>query len=192
MTHDNNGGIVLLSHAGTDLTALGRVHWPQDFSPVSGIALQHIADETHMQQLLDGPLASARILLLRVLGRVQAIPGFDAAAPARHRPASGADRPQRHRRAGPGTGRAQHRPPGHPADANAYLQAGGSSNMAQLMRYLSDRLLLTGHGYLPPAALPEHGLYHPELSDGCSLDDWCEFASPAGPRWPSASTAPTG
>jgi cobaltochelatase CobN len=77
MKHENNGGIVLLSHAGTDLTALGRARWPQDFSPVSGIALQHIADEQQMQQLLDGQLSSARILLLRVLGRVQAIPGFD-------------------------------------------------------------------------------------------------------------------
>ncbi|KJV25719.1 cobalt chelatase [Aquitalea magnusonii] len=184
MTHDNTGGIVLLSHAGTDLTALGRVHWPQDFSPVSGLALQHIADENQMQQLLDGPLASARILLLRVLGRVQAIPAFDALrqqALARRQALiilSGTGEPD------PELAALSTVPPAIQQDANAYLQAGGSSNMAQLMRYLSDRLLLTGHGYLPPAALPEHGLYHPELSDGCSLDDWCEIRQPG---WPTVA-----
>jgi len=184
MSQHTHGGIVLLSHAGTDLTALGRARWPEDFCPVTGIALQQITDEHHMQQLLDGQLSGARILLLRVLGRVQAIPAFDALrqqAIAHHQALivlSGTGEPD------PELAGLSTVATAIQQDANAYLQAGGSGNMAQLMRYLSDRLLLTGHGYLPPAALPEHGLYHPELSDGCSLDDWCAIRQPG---WPTVA-----
>ncbi|RQO77645.1 cobaltochelatase subunit CobN [Aquitalea sp. FJL05] len=188
MTQHNQGGIVLLSHAGTDLTALSRAPLPPDFDSVASFALQHITDASQMQALLDGRLASARILLLRVLGRVQAIPAFEALhqqALARKQALiilSGTGEPD------PELAALCTVPPSIQQEANAYLQAGGSSNMAQLLRYLSDRLLMTGHGYLPAAALPEHGLYHPELSDACSmddwLDDWCEIRQPG---WPTVA-----
>jgi cobaltochelatase CobN len=184
MTQHNQGGIVLLSHAGTDLTALSRAPLPPDFDSVASFSLQQIADASQMQALLDGRLASARVLLLRVLGRVQSIPAFEAL----HQQAltrkqaliilSGTGEPD------PELAALCTVPPSIQQEANAYLQAGGSSNMAQLLRYLSDRLLMTGHGYLPAAVLPEHGLYHPELSDGCSLDDWAAIRQPG---WPTVA-----
>ena len=41
--------------------------------------------------------------------------------------------------------------------AASYLALGGMNNFAELFRFLSDRLLLTGYGYAPPTPMPEHG-----------------------------------
>jgi cobaltochelatase CobN len=48
-------------------------------------------------------------------------------------------------------------PAGVAAQALAYLQAGGPVNLAQLARFLSDTILLTGEGFDPPVPLPEYG-----------------------------------
>jgi cobaltochelatase CobN len=62
-----------------------------------------------------------------------------------------------------------------------YFQAGGSTNLAQLLRYLSDHLLMTGFGYEPAQRLPEHGIYHPDLSPDASVADWLALRDPAKP-----------
>ena len=50
-------------------------------------------------------------------------------------------------------------PAGVAAQALAYLREGGPANLAELARFLSDTLLLTGEGFAPPAALPAHGVH---------------------------------
>ena len=172
MSHPHSAGIVLLSHAGTDLTALARVEWPEDFAAVNAISLQTLDSADSMRALLAGALADARIVLVRVLGRVDAIPGFDLLlSDTRQRQralivVSGTGEPD------PELAALSNVPTTLLQEVTAYLQAGGSGNLAQLMRCLSDHLLMTGHGYLPVAVLPEHGIYHPELSGPCTLDDW--------------------
>jgi cobaltochelatase CobN len=54
-------------------------------------------------------------------------------------------------------------PAGVVAQAFEYLRHGGVANMEQLLRFVADTLLYTGFGFEPPAALPEVGLYRPEL-----------------------------
>ncbi|MCU1656071.1 MAG: cobN [Pseudonocardiales bacterium] len=49
-------------------------------------------------------------------------------------------------------------PGGVVAEAHAYLAHGGSANLAQLAHFLSDALLLTGHGFEPPTPTPTWGL----------------------------------
>ncbi|AYJ49748.1 cobaltochelatase subunit CobN [Rhodococcus sp. P1Y] len=44
------------------------------------------------------------------------------------------------------------------AQAHNYLAEGGAGNLAQLFAFLSDTLLLTGHGFLAPAHLPTWGV----------------------------------
>ncbi|HEY6424349.1 MAG TPA: cobaltochelatase subunit CobN [Pseudonocardiaceae bacterium] len=51
-------------------------------------------------------------------------------------------------------------PAGVAAEALRYLVAGGSANLAQLARFLSDTVLLTGEGFEPPAPTPEYGVHH--------------------------------
>ncbi|MFE3442990.1 cobaltochelatase subunit CobN [Nocardia sp. NPDC059180] len=48
-------------------------------------------------------------------------------------------------------------PVGVAADAHNYLAAGGSQNLRQLHNFLSDTVLLTGHGFEPPVQLPSWG-----------------------------------
>ncbi|WP_030792261.1 cobaltochelatase subunit CobN [Streptomyces sp. NRRL S-920] len=48
-------------------------------------------------------------------------------------------------------------PVGIAAEAHAYLAHGGPANLEQLARFLSDTVLLTGHGFDPPAPAPSWG-----------------------------------
>ncbi|MGV9738643.1 cobaltochelatase subunit CobN [Nocardia farcinica] len=48
-------------------------------------------------------------------------------------------------------------PGGVAADAHNYLAAGGPENLRQLHNFLSDTVLLTGHGFEPPVHLPAWG-----------------------------------
>ncbi|SEG97995.1 cobaltochelatase CobN [Nonomuraea solani] len=43
------------------------------------------------------------------------------------------------------------------AEAHAYLAQGGPGNLAELHAFLSDTVLLTGHGFVPPAPAPTWG-----------------------------------
>ncbi len=49
--------------------------------------------------------------------------------------------------------------------AYAYSFAGGSANLAQLFRYVSDELHATTFGFEPPAESPDWGFYHPDATD---------------------------
>ncbi|MBI0318138.1 cobaltochelatase subunit CobN [Streptomyces javensis] len=48
-------------------------------------------------------------------------------------------------------------PVGIAAEAHAYLAHGGPANLGRLARFLSDTVLLTGHGFEPPAPAPTWG-----------------------------------
>ncbi|MEU6642477.1 cobaltochelatase subunit CobN [Saccharomonospora sp. NPDC046836] len=49
-------------------------------------------------------------------------------------------------------------PAGIATDAHAYLAHGGPANLAELQRFLSDTLLLSGEGFEPPAEQPSWGV----------------------------------
>ncbi len=55
-------------------------------------------------------------------------------------------------------------PAGVVAEAFEYLRHGGVANTANLLRFVADTLLFGGFGFEPPAVLPGHGLYRPELA----------------------------
>ncbi|MFF8912340.1 cobaltochelatase subunit CobN [Streptomyces sp. NPDC015032] len=50
-------------------------------------------------------------------------------------------------------------PAGVVAEALRYLVEGGPGNLAELARFLSDTVLLTGHGFAGPQKMPEWGLH---------------------------------
>ena len=50
-------------------------------------------------------------------------------------------------------------PTGVAAQAHAYLAAGGPGNMANLLRFLSDTVLLTGVAFDPPALVPDVAIW---------------------------------
>ncbi|MFF4222326.1 cobaltochelatase subunit CobN [Streptomyces abikoensis] len=59
-------------------------------------------------------------------------------------------------------------PVGIAAEAHAYLAHGGPANLEQLARFLSDTVLLTGHGFEPPAAAPAWGALERTPEPGAS------------------------
>ncbi len=173
--------IALLSHADTDLLALRRARetLPPELE-VLGLSLSSMRTEEQMELALEGALGRARLVVLRVHGDVETVPGFG--------------RLQRHCRAmgvplavvsGTGEGGAELALAGTVSldvlDATTrYLLLGGERNVAECLKFLSDRVLLTGHGSSPPLALPEHGLYLKDL-EGATLEDWEKRIDPARP-----------
>ncbi|MDO9424984.1 MAG: cobaltochelatase subunit CobN [Methylobacter sp.] len=172
--------IALLTHAPNDLIVLqsALTQMPEGFPQCTGINLQALESDTQMAELLNHQLGTARIIVLRVLGRLGSVPGFaDLLRLAKNR--------QLHLIAISGTGE----PDPELAAASTvssdvlhqvqtYFQAGGSVNMAQLLRYLSDHFLLTGFGFDPAVDLPEHGIYHPDLSQDAGIEDWLALRAP--------------
>ncbi|HEY4376859.1 MAG TPA: cobaltochelatase subunit CobN, partial [Acidimicrobiales bacterium] len=56
-------------------------------------------------------------------------------------------------------------PGGLLAEASAYLTAGGPTNLANLLRFLADTVLLQGFGFDPPADVPQVGLLGERVHD---------------------------
>jgi cobaltochelatase CobN len=56
-------------------------------------------------------------------------------------------------------------PAGVAAEAHAYLAFGGAGNLAALHDFLSDTVLLTGHGFAAPAESPEWGILERQAKD---------------------------
>jgi cobaltochelatase CobN len=175
------GGIVLLSHADTDLLTLTRTRelLPPELK-VSAYSLNALRSEEQMEVLLEGELGRARVIVLRVHGPLSCVPGFDRLR------AMCVERGQSLVLVS-GTGDLSpefSQTVNIPGDvletATRYLTLGGMQNFAELFRFLSDRLELTGFGYAPPGAMPEHGIYLPDM-DAAQIGDWEQRADPLKP-----------
>ncbi|MGA5427308.1 cobaltochelatase subunit CobN [Streptomyces koyangensis] len=138
--------ILLLSTSDTDLlsarSAGGPV--PYRFANPSRLPLDDLPE------LLDG----ADLVVVRLLGGVRAWQeGIDALL-AQDRPVvvlTGEQAPDAQLM------EASTVPIGVAAEAHAYLAHGGPANLEQLARFLSDTVLLTGHGFDAPAPAPSWG-----------------------------------
>ena len=176
-------GIVFLSHADTDLLTLHRAiqSLPEDFPRTLGINLLAVKTEAHMSQLLDREIAGAKIIILRILGRPSTIPGFSELV-------------QRVQKQGqhliivsgtsdfnPEYAAASTVTPAILQETLNYLDAGGHTNVVSLLHFLSDHLLMTGFGFDAPVILPQHGIYHPELPENATMEDWLLRQNPSFP-----------
>ncbi|MGW1882704.1 cobaltochelatase subunit CobN [Streptomyces sp. NPDC001970] len=143
MTHAT---ILLLSTSDTDLLSARAATGPVDhrFANPSRLALEELP------ALLDG----TDLVVVRLLGGIRAWQeGIDALL-AQARPVvvlTGEQAPDAQLM------EASTVPIGIAAEAHAYLAHGGPANLEQLARFLSDTVLLTGHGFEPPAPAPTWG-----------------------------------
>jgi cobaltochelatase CobN len=176
-------GILILTHADTDLLALrpALAGLPEGFPPVRALSLGQVSTEEHLAAALAWPGAAPRVVLARLLGGVRSVPGFRGLAEtARARGqhlivVSGTGSPD------PELTAASTVSPAVVHEATAYLQAGGPDNLAQMLRFLADHLLLTGFGHAPPVERPQHGVYHPDLPRGAARADWLARRDPDRP-----------
>jgi len=173
--------IAFLTHAGTDLMTLDRARadLPAGLRVV-GLSLLAISSEEQMLATLNGEVAEAAIVVLRIHGRVETVPASELLR-------------QRCRERGQrllfvsGTGELdpQMAQAGDvPLDVlqavTSYLICGGPGNFIECVKFLSDRLLLTGHGHRDPQVMPEHGIYLRDI-EGADLDDWRKQADLSKP-----------
>jgi cobaltochelatase CobN len=178
---DANGAIMLLSHADTDLLTLIKAseQLPKALR-VSAFSLNALRNEEQLSVLIQGEMGKARVIVVRCHGPLSCISGFD-----RLRAACMERGQSLVLVSGCGENSSEFSETINvPADvmqsADAYLTLGGVQNFAELFRFLSDRLMLTGYGYAPPTPMPEHGIYLPEVEEA-TLADWerqADFSRP--------------
>ncbi|WP_263382081.1 cobaltochelatase subunit CobN [Granulicella arctica] len=167
-----NGAIMLLSHADTDLLTLVKT---SEFLPeelrVGAFSLNALRNEDQMDVLISGEMSKARVIIVRCHGPLSCIPGFAKLK------STCIERGQSLVLvSGCGENTSEFSETINvPADvlqtAADYLGLGGTGNFGELFRFLSDRLMLTGYGYAAPAAMPEHGIYLPDV-EVATLEDW--------------------
>ncbi len=178
---NQSGAIMLLSHADTDLLTLIKAsELLPDELRVSAFSLNALRNEDQLNVLIQGEMGKARIVIVRCHGPLSCIPGF-----ARLRAACSERGQSLVLVSGCGENSSEFAetiniPPGAQQTAAEYLSLGGVQNFAELFRFLSDRIMLTGHGYAPPTPMPEHGIYLAE-TETATIDDWERQADPAKP-----------
>ncbi|HEX3703617.1 MAG TPA: cobaltochelatase subunit CobN [Vicinamibacterales bacterium] len=180
---DERSGVrmALLSHADTDLLALRHAcgALPPDLSAV-GVSLLRIQTGEQLAIVLEGDLAPAQIIVLRLHGELTGVSWFvqlrDWALQRRVHlvVVSGTGEPRSDFARVSTVGL-------DVVDAvRMYLTIGGERNMGECLKFLSDRLLLTGFGSAPPAAGPEHGVYLRDVEDA-TMEDWLRTADASRP-----------
>ncbi|WP_175410538.1 cobaltochelatase subunit CobN [Streptomyces sp. TRM64462] len=149
--------ILLLSHSDTDLLSARAAAGPVEyrFANPSRLPLDDLPG------LLDG----ADLVVVRLLGGLRAWEDGIALLRAQDRPVvflTGEQAPDAQLM------EASTVPVGVATEAHAYLAHGGPDNLEQLARFLSDTVLLTGHGFDPPAPAPTWGPLErtPRRTDG--------------------------
>ena len=180
-TPQPTGGIMLLSHADTDLLTLARARelLPPDLE-VRSYSLNALHSEDQMEILLSGELGQARVIVLRVHGPLSCVPGFDRLRELCVERGQSLVLVSGTGELTPEFTQTVNVPGDVMETAASYLGLGGVSNFIELCRFLSDRLTLSGYGYVPPAAMPEHGIYLPDM-DTADIEEWERRADPHKP-----------
>jgi len=175
------GGIMLLSHADTDLLTLAKTRelLPDELK-VTAYSLNALHSEEQMEVLLAGELGSARVIVLRVHGPLSCVPGFDRLRAMCLERGQSLVLVSGTGELSPEFSQTVNVPGDVMETATSYLALGGVNNFTELFRFLSDRLLLTGHGYAPPSLMPEHGIYLQDM-DVAEIGDWERQADPLKP-----------
>jgi len=173
---------VLLSHAETDLLALHRAvdELPAGFPAVTGHTLNDVRNSDDLSALIANARSAKFVTIVRVHGTAASVPGLvDLVADAQRSGLSivvisgiGAD-------AGtlPRTPDISHE---LAAALTAYFMAGGVGNVVQAMRRVAHDLLGVPTPFDPPAQMPAHGLYHPDLLV-TSVEEWQTYRVPNKP-----------
>ena len=174
--------IVLLSHAETDLLALNRAldELPPDFPAVIGRSLNSVTNADDLRALAGAARSNAYVTVVRVHGTAASVPGLiELVADADKNGRSvvvisgiGADAGTLPRTSGISHDLA--------AALTSYFMAGGVGNVAQALRRTAHDLLGVPTKFEPPAQMPAHGLYHPELLV-TSVQEWQDHRTPNKP-----------
>jgi cobaltochelatase CobN len=175
-------GLVLLSHAETDLLALerARAELPAGFPCVVGHSLLGLSAPQALPALFGKRRSPRLLVIVRIHGTVASVPGLAELIGLAHREGwalvviSGVG------------GNAELLPrtanvkPQLASNLTSYFMAGGVANVAQALRYAAAEQLGITVGFAPPRPMPAHGLYHPDLLI-TSAAEWQDHCAPDKP-----------
>jgi cobaltochelatase CobN len=167
--------IVLLTAADTELLTWSAAvaQLPEGFATTRALNLDRLRDLEVFDAYLEDVLQESRVVLLRALGGVsywrEHLEALGILARS-HRIAllclPGDDRPDGELvRVGTVS-------PALAESAWNYCKAGGITNATAFLQFLSDTFLGTAHGFAPPQAQPEVGIYHPDAANVLDLASW--------------------
>src|SRR6202522_1347757 len=175
-------GLMLLSHAETDLLALerARAELPPDFPSVVGHSLLGLSGPEALFALFGGRRSTQLLAIVRIHGTVSSVAGLSDLVAMAHREGWGLVVIS-------GVGgsvdmlpRTSNVKPEAASNLTSYFMAGGATNVAQALRYAAAEHLGFAGGFDAPRAMPAHGLYHPDLLV-TSAAEWESHRRPEGP-----------
>ena len=175
-------GLVLLSHAETDLLALerARAELPPEFPRVVGHSLLGLSGPEALFALFGGRRSTQLLAIVRIHGTVSSVAGLSDLVALAHREGWGLVVIS-------GVGgsvdmlpRTSNVKPESASNLTSYFMAGGATNVAQALRFAAAEHLGFAGGFDPPRAMPAHGLYHPDLLVTTAAE-WSGHRGPDGP-----------
>ena len=158
-------GLMLLSHAETDLLALerARANCRRRSLRWSGHSLLGLSGSDALIALF-GALRSSRLLaIVRIHGTVSSVPGLTDLIGLAHQEGWGLVVISGVGGSAELLPRTSNIEPELASNLTSYFMAGGVTNVAQALRYAAATHLGFDGGFAPPRPMPAHGLYHPDL-----------------------------
>jgi cobaltochelatase CobN len=158
-------GLVLLSHAETDLLALERARGelPADFPTVRGHSLLGLSGSDALFALFGARRSPRLLAIVRVHGTVSSVPGLPDLIGLAHQEGWGLVVISGVGGSAELLPRTSNVAPELASNLTSYFMAGGVTNVAQALRYAAVTHLGNSGKFAAPRPMPAHGLYHPDL-----------------------------
>lgn len=158
-------GLVLLSHADTDVLALERVRpeLPVGFPAVAGYSLLGLAGPDALLALFGTRRSSRLLAIVRIHGTVSSVPGLAELIALAHQEGWGVVVISGVGGSAELLPRTSNVNPALASNLTSYFMAGGTTNVAHALRYAATEYFGVDAGFAPPRPMPAHGLYHPDL-----------------------------
>jgi cobaltochelatase CobN len=175
-------GLVLLSHAETDLLALERARdeLPAGFPTVVGHSLVGLSAPEALLALFGARRSPRLLAIVRIHGTQGSVPGLADLIALAHQEGWGLVVIS-----GVGGGvellpRTSRVTPELASNLTSYFMAGGVANVAEALRYAAVEYLGITGSFAPPRPMPAHGLYHPDLLV-TNAAEWSDYRAPGAP-----------
>jgi hypothetical protein len=169
-------GLVLLSHAETDLLALERARGelPAPFPRVLGHSLLGLSGAEALIALFGSQRSTHLLAIVRIHGTVSSVPGLTDLIGLAHQEGWGLVVISGVGGSAELLPRTSNVEPELASNLTSYFMAGGVSNVAQALRYGAARHLGYEGTFSQPRPMPAHGLYHPDLLV-TNPDEWNQY-----------------
>ena len=176
-------GIVLLTHAETDLLALEAIRreLPESFPQVVGHSLLGLPTVEALMAIFGDRRAPQLLAIVRIHGTVSSVPGLVNLIALAHREGWGllvisgvSDGAELLPRTARITAE-------FAANMTSYFMGGGFRNVAQALRYAAHEQFGSNVAFEPPQPMPAHGLYHPDLLI-TNAQEWAAHHAAGQPR----------